>query len=95
MAFCGFFERKERVFSKKNYSAWKEAKKALKAAGIRYSAGYYETEMPVGGCGAKLDIRDFGANGKIERQVYYIDVPVKDVPRAKALPEIDPVMETK
>ena len=27
-------------------------------------AGFYETEAPLCGCGAKLDHRDFGPNGK-------------------------------
>jgi hypothetical protein len=31
--------------------------------------------LPVGGCGCKLDLRNFGPKGKIDREVYYLDVP--------------------
>jgi hypothetical protein len=31
--------------------------------------------LPVGGCGYKLDLRNFGPKGKIDREVYYLDVP--------------------
>jgi len=37
------------------------------------------------GCGAKLDIRDFGPQGKIDRNFYYIDVPEKDYEKARTL----------
>ena len=37
------------------------------------------------GCGAKLDHRDFGPNGKIDRLTYYISVKPEDVERAKEL----------
>ena len=42
------------------------------------------SEAPVGGCGAKLDIRDFGPKGKIDRNYYYIDVKPADADQAKA-----------
>ena len=88
MSFLGLFEKKTRIFSRNDYAAYKAAKKALRAAGIRCYGGYCETELPVGGCGAKLDARNFGEKGKIERNVYYIDVPEQDAERARALPEI-------
>ena len=47
-------------------------------------SGFYETEPPLCGCGAKLDHRDFGPNGKIDRKTYYISVRPEDVDRAKA-----------
>lgn len=40
---------------------------------------------PICGCGAKLDIRDFGPQGKIDRNFYYIDVPEKDYEKARTL----------
>ena len=41
---------------------------SLKDAGIKVmETGFYETEAPACGCGAKLDHRDFGPNGKIDR----------------------------
>ena len=42
-------------------------------------------EAPACGCGAKLDHRDFGPNGKIDRLTYYISVKPEDVERAKEL----------
>ena len=48
-------------------------------------SGFYDTEAPVCGCGATLDHRDFGPNGRIDRHTYYLCVRPEDVPRAKAL----------
>ena len=52
--------------------------------------------MTVGGCGAKLDPRDFGKNGKIDREIYWIRVPEKDAEAILArlaeegiVPEVD------
>ena len=28
-----------------------------------------------GGCGAKLDPRDFGPQGRIDREIYWVEVP--------------------
>ena len=65
---------------------WKEARQRLKDAGIKVmETGFYETEAPACGCGAKLDHRDFGPNGKIDRLTYYISVKPEDVARAKEL----------
>ena len=65
---------------------WKEARQRLKDAGIKVmETGFYETEAPACGCGAKLDHRDFGPNGKIDRLTYYISVKPEDVERAKEL----------
>ena len=59
---------------------------SLKDAGIKVmETGFYETEAPACGCGAKLDHRDFGPNGKIDRLTYYISVKPEDVERAKEL----------
>ena len=67
-------------------SRWKDAKTRLKESGIKImESGYYETEAPLCGCGAKLDHRDFGPNGKIDRQTYYICVKPGDVDRAREL----------
>lgn len=64
---------------------WKLARKTLKDAGIQImEAGFYDTELPTCGCGAKLDHRDFGPNGKIDRHTYYISVRPEDVARARA-----------
>jgi hypothetical protein len=64
---------------------WKAAKEKLKAAGLNIHSGFYEKECPVGGCGSKLDIRDFGPRGRIDRKGYYIRVDLKDAAKAKEI----------
>ena len=67
---------------------WKQATLQLKNAGIKImETGFYDTEPPLCGCGAKLDHRDFGPNGRIDRHTYYISVRPEDVERAKAVLE--------
>ena len=39
------------------------------------------------GCGCKLDVRDFSGNGKVDRKMYYIDVKVTELERARAIME--------
>lgn len=82
----GLFEKREKAFEVwGDQKRWKAAKRQLKEAGIKMvETGFYETEPPLCGCGAKLDHRDFGPNGKIDRKTYYISVRPEDVDRAKA-----------
>ena len=71
MALFGKREKAYEVWGDK--PRWKEARQRLKDAGIKVmETGFYETEAPACGCGAKLDHRDFGPNGKIDRLTYYI-----------------------
>ena len=80
------FEKKESVFREKNKTAWLAARTALKNGGITgVRAGSIETEPPVCGCGAKLGPRDFGGRGKIDRNLYYIEVPVSQAERARQI----------
>lgn len=82
--FSEFFGQRETVFKEKNKPLWTEIRKALKAHGVK---GVYATtvdgEMPTCGCGAKLDIRDFGPNGKIDRNLYCIRVPASESNRVR------------
>ena len=39
--------------------------------------------MPICGCGAKIDRRNYGPNGWIDRRIYYIAVRPEDEARAK------------
>ena len=65
---------------------WKAAKEAVRAAGIQMmEAASYEAETPVCGCGAKIDRRNYGPNGWIDRRIYYISVRPEDVERTRAL----------
>lgn len=80
------FQKREDVFCKQDKAGWKAAREVLKAAGIPgVRAWHYEVEPPVGGCGCKLDIRNFGPNGKIDREMYAIAVPVGEAARAREL----------
>lgn len=80
------FEKREEVFCKQDREGWKAAKAALQAAGIRgIKAWHCETEPPVGGCGCKLDIRNFGPNGRIDRELYLLAVPVSELEKARAV----------
>lgn len=83
------FGKREKAFEVwGDQKRWKAAKDRLKEAGIRImESGFYETEPPLCGCGAKLDHRDFGPNGKIDRKTYYISVRPEDLDRAKGVLE--------
>ena len=92
------FEKRVMIFEKRDKAAWTRVRRALKAAGVRgVRSGHYSHEdVTVGGCGAKLDPRDFGKNGKIDREIYWIRVPEKDAEAILArlaeegiVPEVD------
>lgn len=80
------FGKREVVFQVQGDKArWKAARETLKAAGIEImEAGSYEGEMPLCSCGAKIDRRNYGPNGWIDRRIYYVSVRPQDVERAKA-----------
>lgn len=81
-----FFEKREEIFCKQDRKGWTMARAALKAAGIRgVRAWHYETDPPVGGCGCKLDIRNFGPNGRIDREMYVVTVPAAEMEKALAV----------
>jgi len=78
-------EKKEILYSVRgNRAEWKKLKKALKDARIRgVSSDVWLDEAPACGCGAHLDIRDFGPRGKIDRNWYYIMVADLDSVKAR------------
>lgn len=81
----GLFSKKITVYKEKGCRAdWKAAKRLLKEHGIDFSSTELPSEAPTCGCGAKLDIRDFGPKGKIDRNFYYIDVAERRVPGQRA-----------
>ncbi len=80
------FQQHELVYRvQKGKAHWLAAKKALQTAGIKINSGQAEAESPICGCGSKLDPRNFGAGGKIDRTLYYIEALPEDAARAKAL----------
>ena len=82
-----WFAKKVTVFKRKDKATWLKIRDALKGAGFSgVKAGHYEAEsLCACGCGSKLDPRNFGANGKIDRDIYYVDVRQEDKERAITL----------
>ncbi|MDD6154021.1 MAG: hypothetical protein PUB39_00395 [Eubacteriales bacterium] len=79
------FEKKVPVFKKRDKETWKQIRIVLKEAGIKgVSAGHYTQEgIIAGGCASQIDPRDMGAKGKIDRDVYYINVKQSEFDRAQ------------
>ena len=91
--FGGLFVKRVPLFKKRDKETWQQIKDALKEAGLPgVKAGHYLQETVMGGgCGAKLDPRDFGPRGRIDREIYWVEVPAeeeekaRDILRAKGL----------
>jgi len=81
------FGKREVVFEVQgDKERWQAAKAALTAAGIKImEALTREGEMPICSCGAKIDRRNYGPNGWIDRRVYYIAVRPEDTDRARTV----------
>ncbi|MBE6909639.1 MAG: hypothetical protein E7474_08755 [Ruminococcaceae bacterium] len=79
------FEKHIDIFKKRDRETWLRIKSALKEAGLRgvRSGHYLQDVVLAGGCGAKLDPRDFGAKGKIDREIYWVSVIAADEERAR------------
>ena len=81
------FVKRVDLFKKRDKETWRQIRKALTEAGIPgVKAGHYLQETVMGGgCGAKLDPRDFGPNGRIDRDIYWIKVPEAEEEKARAV----------
>ena len=81
------FEKRITIYKKKDSATWKQIRKVLKDAGLKgVRAGHYlQDAVMAGGCGAKLDPRDFGAGGKVDHDVYFIRVREADVEKARGI----------
>ena len=81
------FAKKVTIYKKKDKATWQKIKDVLKSSGIKgVKAGHYAIDsLSACGCGSKLDPRNFGTNGKIDRDVYYIDVREEDLTRAQEI----------
>jgi hypothetical protein len=79
------FEKKVTIYKKKDRETWEQIRNALKNAGLKgvRAAHYSNDVVQAGGCAAKLDPRDFGGHGKIDHDIYFIEVRESD--RQKAL----------
>ena len=82
-----FFEKKVTIFKKKDRETWQKIKDTLKAEGfwgVRASH-YFADTLCACGCGSKLDPRNFGVKGKIDRDIYFVDVRKDDAGRAQTI----------
>ena len=82
-----WFAKKVTVFKRKDKDTWLKVKDALKSAGIAgVRSGHYDADsLRPCGCGPKLDPRNFGAGGYVDRDVYFVDVRQEDEERAKSI----------
>lgn len=79
------FEKKVDFYKKKDRAVWEQIRKALKEEGIRHvsSGHYFGDALAPNGIGGQLDPRNFGAAGKVDRDIYYIRVREEDLESAK------------
>jgi len=93
-----FFEKKVTLFKKKDRETWQKIKEVLKAEGFKgvRASHYFADTLCACGCGSKLDPRNFGTKGKIDRDIYFVDVRKDDAERARTILQargIDAVVE--
>ena len=81
------FEKHVDIFKKRDKESWQQIKAALKEAGYTGArSGHYLQETVMGGgCGAKLDPRDFGGHGRIDRDIYWVKVIAGDEEKAREI----------
>ena len=80
-------KKKVEIFKKKDKETWNQIKKALSEDGsIKFKSGHYFNEtVSHGGCGAKLDPRNFGGKGAIDREIYWVKVNEEDAAKAREI----------
>ena len=83
----GFGKKRVPIFKKRDRETWQQIRKTLKDADMPgVKAGHYLQETVMGGgCGAKLDPRDFGGHGRIDRDIYWVEVPEEAEEKAREL----------
>ena len=81
------FEKKVIIFKKRDKEAWEKIKNTLIEDGLKnvYAKHYNQEVVQAGGCGSKLDPRDFSGKGKIDREIYVIRVKEEDEPLAREI----------
>ena len=81
------FKKRVEIFKKRDRQMWQQIRDTLKEAGLEdVKAGHYMQEtVSGGGCGAKLDPRDFGSRGKIDREIYWVRVLPEDEEKAREI----------
>ena len=81
------FKKRVDIFKKRDRETWLQIRQALKAAGLPgVRSGHYLQETVMGGgCGAKLDPRNFGSKGVIDRDIYWVKVIAGDEEKAREI----------
>ncbi len=81
------FKKRVDIFKKRDKETWLQIKAALKDAGLPgVRSGHYLQETVMGGgCGAKLDPRNFGGHGTIDRDIYWVRVIASDEEKAREI----------
>ena len=81
------FKKRVDIFKKRDKETWLLIKSALKDAGLPVvrSGHYLQETVMGGGCGAKLDPRDFGGHGRIDRDIYWVSVIQGDEEKAQEI----------
>ena len=78
------FEKKVPVFRKRDRETQIKIREALDQAGIWNRCSHYEQEeIPVGGYSA-MDPRNFGKNGRIDREIYVVYVKASELENAQS-----------
>ena len=85
--FGNLFRKRVPIFKKRDRDTWKQIRAALKEEGLKGArSGHYLQETVMGGgCGAKLDPRNFGAKGVIDRDIYWVKVIAGDEEKAREI----------
>ncbi|MBR6115523.1 MAG: hypothetical protein IKQ10_10195 [Oscillospiraceae bacterium] len=85
--FKNLFRKRVPIFKKRDRETWKQIRATLREAGVKgVRSGHYLQETVMGGgCGAKLDPRDFGGRGRIDRDIYWVEVLPEDEKRVREL----------
>ena len=79
------FEKRVTVFRKKDRETWKKLKTAFREENIHHvrAGHYFNDAVAPSGISGMVDPRDFGEKGKIDRDIYYIEVREKDEQKAE------------
>ena len=82
-----WFRKKVTIFQKKDKETWQRIKDVLKDAGIKgVRASHYSADtLCACGCGSKLDPRNFGAGGHMDRDIYHVEVREEDSERVRSI----------
>lgn len=80
------FGRHCTVYRSKDKEDWERARALLEQAQLKIRCWCSE-ELPVGGCGSKIDIREVASGREVPRTIYHIEVTKSRQAEARAVLE--------